>query len=211
MNDERDIDYTCEACGSEADLIIEGFDTVKDVMKLGTVVCEHCSSKEEVVILEEADESLRAVSIALKREKEAHLFYTQAANRTSSEKGRDMFKQLAAFEMNHYRKMVDLCHSLQKNGRWVPYAGQEDLKPSSRIEEAQEKEEMMETDIDALTVAIKKEEEAEALYREMAEKAEDPLGREMFKKLAAEEEVHRRILSDQMYALSNRGIWLWGD
>jgi len=85
------------------------------------------------------------------------------------------------------------------------------VKPSRRIEEPQGQKDTKEDDIAAITMAIKKEEEAGALYREMAEKTKDPTGREMFKKLVGEEEVHRRILNDQLYALSNQGIWLWGD
>ncbi len=122
-----------------------------------------------------------------------------------------MFNQLAAFEMNHYKKIAHLCHSLQRSGRWVPYSGQEKLKPSQRLGELEEKKNTKQDDIDALTMAIKKEEEAAALYREMAEKTEDPTGRDMFKKLTAEEEVHQKILNAQLYSLANQGIWLWGD
>ncbi len=210
MAGEKDT-YTCQVCGSEADLIIEGFDTVGDVVKLGTMVCAHCKSQEPIAIPEQTDELLKAVAIALKREKEAYLFYNKAAEKTSSDKGRDMFKQLADFEMNHYRKMVHLCHSLQRSGKWVRYPGQEEVKPSLRAEQLEGKKDTKQDDIDALTMAIKKEEEARALYQEMAEQASDPNGRDMFKKLASEEEVHRRLLNDQLYALSNRGLWVWGE
>ncbi len=211
MSEQRDTGYTCEVCGGEAELVIEGFDTVKDVMKIGSMNCRHCSSAEDVALPEQPDDFLKAVSIALTREKEAHLFYQRAAQKTSSEKGKDMFNQLAAFEMNHYKKMVHLCHSLQRSGKWVPYSGQEELKPSPLIRELEGKKDTKQDDIDALNMAIKKEEEAGALYREMAEKTVDPTGRDMFKKFAAEEEVHQKILNDQLYALSNRGLWVWGE
>jgi rubrerythrin len=45
----------------------------------------------------------------------------------------------------------------------------------------------------------------------MADEAADPLGKEMFKKLAREEELHERILNDQYYSLNNNGVWTWGD
>ncbi|NIO03367.1 MAG: hypothetical protein GTN74_01800 [Proteobacteria bacterium] len=211
MDEKKDDGYTCEVCGGEAELLIEGFDTVKDVMKIGSMNCRHCSSAEDVAFPEQTDDFLKAVGIALTREKEAHLFYKKAAQKTSSGKGKDMFNQLAAFEMNHYKKIAHLCHSLQRSGRWVPYLGQEELKPSQRLAELKEKKNTKQDDIDALTMAISKEEEAAALYREMAEKTEDPTGRDMFKKLTAEEEVHQKILNAQLYSLANQGIWLWGD
>jgi rubrerythrin len=201
----------CGACGSEANLMIEDLDTAGDMTKLGALVCKNCRSTEKIVIPEKVDDALKAVSLALKREKEAHLFYKKSAQKTSSEKGRDMFNELAAFEMNHYKKMVHLCHSLQKSGRWISYSGEGEMRPDRQIEESQAQSDTRNDDIDAVTMAIKKEEEAKAFYEEMSEKTEDPTGREMFTKLAQEEEIHRRVLNDQHYALSNKGVWLWGD
>ena len=211
MGREKGGEYACQVCGAEADLILEGFDTVQDVMKVGTMTCERCGSQDEIVLGDETDETLKAVSIAVQREKDAYLFYTQAAKKTLSERGKDMFTQLAAFELNHYKKMIHLYHSLEKSGTWVSYAGQRALKPSRPIEEIQGQKDTHENDIDALTKAIKKEEDAQALYTDMADKAQDPVGKEMMKKLAGEEEIHRRILNDQLYALSNRGLWVWAE
>jgi rubrerythrin len=211
MDRKNETEYACQVCGSEADLIIEGFDTVSEAIKAGTMVCKTCGNTDDIVLTEEPDETVKAVTLAVKREKEAYLFYTAAAQRTSSERGRDMFNQLAAFELNHYKKMIHLYHSLKKSGRWVPYGGQEDIKASRHIREHQGHKEADQDDIDALTMAIKKEEDAEALYRRMAEMTEDPTGKEMLERLAGEEEVHRRILNDQFYSLSNRGLWVWAE
>ena len=211
MDHEKGSDYSCQECGSEAEVVIEEPATGKDATRVGAVVCEHCGSKEEIVLAEGGEETTRAVNLAIQREKEAYLFYRKAQERTGSERGRDMFAQLADFELNHYRKIIHLSHSLRRRGQWVPYSGQEELKPNRRIEELEHQRDTMKDDIEALTMAIKKEEEAEAFYREMAEKAGDPAGKEMFRRLAGEEEIHRKILDDQLYSLSNRGLWLWGD
>ena len=211
MAQAKGSDYTCQVCGSEAELILEGLDTVSDVMKAGTKVCKDCGSEEEIVLTEHADDTVKAVTVALRREKEAYLFYTDAAKKTSSLRGKDMLTQLAAFELNHYKKILHLYHSLQKTGKWVPYAGQAEIGATRHLKETRDEKSTREDDINVLTMAIKKEEEAQALYNKMAEETEDPTGKEMFKKLAAEEEVHWRILSDQFYALSNQGFWLWGD
>jgi len=211
MEHEKGSEYVCQMCGAEADLILEGFDTVQDLMKVATMRCEHCGSQDEIVLGDETDETLKAVSVAVQREKDAYLFYTETAKKTSSERGKDMFAQLAAFELNHYKKMIHLYHSLNKSGSWVSYTGQKALKPSRPIAETQGEKETHQNDVEALTMAIKKEEDAQALYTDMADKARDPQGKEMMKKLAGEEEVHRRILNDQLYALSNRGLWVWAE
>jgi rubrerythrin len=45
----------------------------------------------------------------------------------------------------------------------------------------------------------------------MAELTKDPRGKDMYKRLASEEELHERLLNDQYYSLHNTGIWSWGD
>ena len=67
------------------------------------------------------------------------------------------------------------------------------------------------TDMDALKLAIREEKKAEAYYRSMAELTKDPRGKDMYKRLAGEEELHEKILNDQYYSLHNTGIWSWGD
>ena len=63
-----------------------------------------------------------------------------------------------------------------------------------------------------LTIAIDAEETANKHYKKMAEQTSDTKGKEMFLKLADEELMHRRILSDEFYQISNKsGSWFWGD
>jgi rubrerythrin len=84
------------------------------------------------------------------------------------------------------------------------------LKLSSEVREVQyvSKEEALQI----LSQAIEAESQAYNRYREMADKTDDPDGKELFKKLADEENVHRRILSDEFYHLNNKGgIWSLGD
>jgi rubrerythrin len=207
----EDTDYGCQVCGSEADLILEGFDSVGDVMKVGTLACRHCASKEDIVLSSEGDEIAKAVTLAVERERESYLFYRAAAENTSSDRGRDMFNQLADFELNHYKEMIHLSHSLQKRNRWISYPGHKEVKPSRRFEPLDGENKTKQDDIGALTMAIRKENEAQAFYEEMAVRTEDPAGKQMFNRLAGEEEVHRRILNDQLYSLSNKGLWVWGE
>jgi len=65
--------------------------------------------------------------------------------------------------------------------------------------------------LEALRLAIAAEEKAESEYKKLAAHADDSNGRQMFERLAEEEAIHRKVLDDQYYALSNKGLWLWGD
>ncbi len=151
-----------------------------------------------------------AVKSAMKSEQEAVAFYKKAARETQNPKGRDMFTQLVSFEEAHYAALARLLDSLDSGG-FTSYEGtsfstDETLVVSQNITPQQHQ-----TDIDALSVAIEAEEKARAKYLDLAESATEKKVAAFFTKLAAEEELHRRVLDDQFFALSNKGHWTWGD
>jgi len=201
--------FKCQSCGGEAELFIE--DTPGSDGKVGTLVCKTCGAKEAVNLEDVQDDHLKAVKIAVDAEREAFLFYREAAGKTDNPRGKDMFQQLADFEMGHYKKMIHLYLSLKRENKWIPYTGVGEPTPQNRIEASSAGYETKNNDIEALKMAIEKEKSAAEYYREQAAKTDDPLGKEMFMKLVEEEEVHRRLLNDQFYSLQNQGEWVWGD
>jgi len=207
MIDVKEHDYVCPVCGQPAEVEVSPM----DFPAMGTITCAHCGLSEEVAAVKEEDERLGAVRIAINREREAVLFYRDAAAKTPSAKAKDMFKELQDFELHHYKKLLHLYHSLQRGGTYVSYKGKGTLEPKKRIEERLAPAEGMKDDIDALKVAIDKETEAIEFYEEMAKKAGDELGTSMFRRLAEEEVIHRRILNDQLYSLGTQGTWMWGE
>jgi rubrerythrin len=62
-----------------------------------------------------------------------------------------------------------------------------------------------------LGLAMDAEDKAQQRYLRLAESTEDPLGKAMFLRLAGEEAMHHRILSDEFYSLSNEGLWVWAE
>ena len=64
----------------------------KKVKKIRVEVKDHTSAFE-------------AIDIALEAERQAYLFYKEAAKRSKDEKGREMFKKLADEEDGHYQKL----------------------------------------------------------------------------------------------------------
>ena len=109
---------TCRQCGAEADITLEGFENVVDVIQREKKLpCKTCGQG-----LPWTDrEDIKAVKVAMESEMNAYQAYSKAAKKTINPKGRDMFRQLSEFEMNHYQKLKDLLKSLQEKGEWILY------------------------------------------------------------------------------------------
>lgn len=157
---------------------------------------------------------LEAINIAIEAELKANKFYMESSEKVSSERGKNLLLQLASFELNHYNKLNDLKKTYADEGKFVVYKGTA-FKPIE-LEVKSEVEGKLEANRDdalnILAMAIRAEKKAFEQYKQMAEETADPDGKDMFLKLAEEETLHRRILSDEFYQLSNQGgIWSWGD
>ena len=199
---------TCQHCGAEADMTLEGLESVAEVIQREKkLLCKTCG--KEVPWTKRED--IQIIKVAMEAEKDAYQAYSKAAKKTTNPKGRDMFQQLSEFEMNHYRKLKDLLTSLQEKGEWILYGGTSLKKKAIPLKTAKAKGQEQLTDMDALKMAIREEKKSQAYYRSMAEVTKDPLGRDMYKRLADEEALHERLLNDQYYSLHNTGIWSWGD
>ncbi len=198
----------CEQCGAEADMTLEGFEKVEDVIKRSKkLTCSACG--KDIAWTERED--IKAIQVATKAEKEASQFYGKMSKKTKDPRGRDMLQQLSDFEMNHYLRLKELAKSLQEKGEWILYSGTSLKSEGLHLKADKMKGQDQLTDMDALMLAIREEKRAGAYYRSMAELTKEPLGKEMYKRLASEEELHEKLLNDQYYSLHNTGIWSWGD
>jgi rubrerythrin len=200
--------YACQHCGAEADMTLEGFEGVEDVIKREKkLMCKTCG--QAVSWTERED--IKAVRVAVEAEKEAYQAYSRAAKKTKNPKGKEMFQQLSEFEMNHYQRLKELLQSLSEKGEWILYGGTSFKKETIPLKVEKVKGQEQLTDMDALKMAIREEKKAQTYYRSMAELTKDPRGKDMYKRLANEEALHEKILNDQYYSLHNTGVWSWGD
>jgi rubrerythrin len=163
--------------------------------------------------MEKSDSRVEAIKMAMDAEKEAHNYYTKAAQKTTNSKGKDMFHQLAAFELSHYNNLKSLLGSLNEGKGWRQYAGTQfpDSSEHTEGENSSSEEETKDDTLSILSKAIEDEKKASEYYNKLADKTDDPSGKAMFKKLAEEEKLHTKILNDQWYSLNNKGVWIWGD
>jgi len=154
---------------------------------------------------------LAALDAAIQGEAEAQAFYRAAAEKTDDPGGRAMFLELVEFEAHHQQHLEALKQSLSAGGAWVSYEGRTLSKVPAGEIAGTPAPGAHSGALEALRVAIGAEEKAEAQYRALSREAPDAAGREMFERMAAEEAGHRKLLDDQFYALSNHGVWVWGD
>ena len=118
----------------------------------------------------------------------------------------DLLQQLADFEQNHYNKLNELKISLNKDGTYIKYSGTQFSSERGNIpSEVSGKIETNTNEIlEILNLAINAEDKATQNYRQLAEATSDTTGKAMFNKLADEEIMHRRILSDEFFQFSNQ-------
>lgn len=152
-----------------------------------------------------------ALDRAIAGEKEAQSFYLAAAGRTDDPGGAAMFRELAAFESHHQEHLEALKTSLHERGIWIQYPARDFSKtPAAEAPSRAAGSEHADA-LEALRLAIAAEGKAESEYQRLADQADDTNGKQMFERLAEEEALHRKVLDDQYYALTNKGVWLWGD
>jgi rubrerythrin len=156
----------------------------------------------------------QAIEMAMLAETKARQFYLDAVKVVANERGKNLLQQLADFEQKHFDKLGELKASLEKANKYVKYKGTEFVPVTSAMKaEISGKIEPNKDDaLNILTLAIEAENKASEHYQKMADMTNDELGKDMFLRMAKEENLHSRILNDEFFQLSNQGgVWLWGD
>ena len=153
-----------------------------------------------------------ALDIAMDAELRAQAFYAVAAVEVTDPQGQDLLGRLAAFEQYHYQKLAELASSLKQDGQFIEYEGRtvEQFAPLTAAGEAvtTQREDLQDM-VGILSKAIENEKIAGERYRVLADQTSDPTGQDMFRNLSNEEMIHQRILEDEFFSLSNRGVWGW--
>lgn len=151
---------------------------------------------------------LDAIRVAKDNERIASESYRNAIQEIQHTVGKRLFQELSDFEQFHYEKLTALEKSLVDEGKYINYEGKEfPLPPLFEIKAATEpgKKSLM----TIITQAIGLEEEAKKAYADLADQIDDPLGKEMFIKLSAEEYNHYKLLVEAYYTVNNFGVWKW--
>ncbi|MCK4605770.1 MAG: ferritin family protein [candidate division Zixibacteria bacterium] len=145
---------------------------------------------------------LEGLTAAAKAERYGHDFYLMAAKCTEDAKGKEVFRMLAAEEMDHMRFLLSQHDSVLKTGRVdaeLKLGRMTDLSGRSPIFSDQLKDRIKEANFEmtALSIGIQLERDAVAYYRKQSEAAEDEFVRGFFAHLALWESGHYHALLEQ--------------
>lgn len=153
--------------------------------------------------MEEGLTTIEILGVAVKREVDASLFYTNMAKRINNEIVKERIVHLAMEEKRHEALLRNIYKDKSGEER-VPLPPGDSGFPDSAKMEKMSMEKL-------LGLAIEKEIESEKLYRIASDKAEDTNTASMLTYLSEMEKQHRSVLELEMKNLKNNSDWFEKD
>lgn len=147
------------------------------------------------------------VETAIRMETDAIDFYEEAAKKTRHQFGKEMFKGFIKDEKRHLNMLQNILKGLD--------IGEDFIRPKETIktvfvalkEEMMVKVQALESEMDALKIALKFEKEGYDFYRKASSSATSAREKGFFDRLAEEENDHYSILNETYEFLDNTGHW----
>ena len=143
-----------------------------------------------------ADSRMDAFKQAIKMEKDGKAFYEQALQKAESKMAKIVFQDLIKAEDKHIVKLAKIYKSLEETGGWPDVALTRDTAEtvpnifSNALATIDEKVKGSTTDIEALKMAAKLENDGIKYYQAKSEETDDPFQKKLFMLLAKAEGEH---------------------
>ena len=163
---------------------------------------------------EAINRSMTMLTTALEMEEKGKKYYDQAAETCQNELGREVWKMLAEYEVQHTEKIKEIYTGLSKGQGWseevASMAVVADLGSVFRKLAQEQKAHVRgdTKDMEAVGVGIEFEQAAIKFYEEQLPLAEDPVEKKFIKALAAEERGHLNLLTDMRFYYQDPEAWL---
>jgi rubrerythrin len=156
-----------------------------------------------------------SLQTALKTEMVGYSYYSDLTDKIEDVKGRNVFKHLAKEELDHIKYIVLLSESVKAGRGWI---GMKTAKDSDAFKDAglpiySDDNELMdrfkedETDINAIEIAMKNEEEAVGFYSKLLKEADGEGEREVLTSLIEMEKNHYDLLRWEKDSITKMGFW----
>ena len=156
-------------------------------------------------------DALKALEMAMERERGGNKFYLEAADKTADAKGKRMFQWLAKEEMKHLKWVEQQRQALSQGKPWQKVSGLDELliKKSDFPEPAESAGPVKPntSELEALRLGIKAEQESIALYTGAGKETADAEGKAMLSRLVQEEQTHLDILEEEYDWLRQSGAY----
>lgn len=151
-----------------------------------------------------------ALELAMKMEKDAITFYSEAAQKTKYPVGKKMFDTITEDEKRHLEMISQIIKGLNVTHK--------DVSPMKNVKTVFEKmkNEMMKkveasaNELEAFKVAMKMEQEGMDFYKKALAGAKKEKEKALFERLIKEEQQHYAIFANTYQFLADTGNWfLW--
>lgn len=152
---------------------------------------------------------VEAFKQAIKMEQDGKSFYEQSGEKAQSILAKRVFKELATAEDKHIIKLTQIYQSLKDSGNWPDLALKRDATEtlpnifSAALENIDQTITGSTTDIDALKMAAKLENDGIKFYQSQSEATDDPFQKKFFMLLAKEESEHFITILDSIEYLED--------
>jgi rubrerythrin len=160
-----------------------------------------------------SDRALAMLATVLQMEEKGKHYYEKAAATTQNEVGREIWKLLAGYEVEHMERIRAIYGKLQGGAPWTEdmasFAVATDLGRVFRqlAEANRDKAKAGAGDVEALGVGVDFESASVNFYEENLAVAQDPLEKKFLELMVAEEREHLNLLSDLRYYYQDPAGW----
>lgn len=160
-----------------------------------------------------APETLKALEEARASAERAFHAYAGASSKAASKQARDLFGRLAAWEMHHFEEIDRASIAQSELGAWVDYVPGDfeklDPKFSDRKDTWDRSGAQYFNEMEALASAIENERACYSAFLGLAAKAKEARERDYWTAIASEEDLHAKVLKEQLEGLKVDGKWTW--
>jgi rubrerythrin len=156
------------------------------------------------------ESTMNAIEIAIRMQRDAIKFYTEAAEKTKNPVGKNMFLTVVEDEKRHLENLSQIFKGLNITCK--------DVSPMENIKTVFEamKNEMIKRveattdELEAFKIAMQMEKEGVEFYKKAALEAKTEKEKSLFERLVKEEQDHYNIFSNTFFFLSDTGSWfMW--
>ena len=155
------------------------------------------------------NERINTLKQALKMEKDGKAFYERSLAKAENNLTKKIFASLIKAEDRHIQKIKQLYDSLMETGKWPEVALVREQKEtpdnifSAAMAEMDKKTKGTMSEIEALKMATKMEDEGMRYYQSKADNTQDPFEKKFYHLLVHEESEHYLSLLDSIEFLED--------
>jgi len=151
-----------------------------------------------------------ALELAMKMEKDAITFYSEAARKTKYPAGKKMFDMITEDEKRHLEMISQIIKGLNVSHKDVSPTKNVKTVFESMKSEMMKKVEASADELEAFKVAMKMEQEGMDFYKKTLAGAKKEKEKALLERLIQEEQQHYAIFANTYQFLADTGNWfLW--